>query len=261
MNVTPAISELELRNKAAEVVIASEFLMEHALVDVSSGLLPGLAPGGSVPAIPEQMAYSAARIYPAMIKKLAVIYGAEPGDFTRTVAAVGVIAEGGIAALMADVGPGILGSITLDTANEFGEDFFREMIGELLQECGFPVGASFLPVVGAVVGATLDAIITATIAWRVGAIVSAYFQHGGYIGSRKETYDKVKGYVCPTAHVSRPGTLDNLRKIGEIRRKQEEYVRTWFRAPHGARKEQIRGMLVDNQRIPADIVDRVAEEF
>jgi uncharacterized protein (DUF697 family) len=261
MDVTPAIFELGLRNKAAEEVIKT-FAMEHALVDVGSGLLLGLIPGGSVAAILGQMTYSAVRIYPAMIKKLAVIYGAEPDAFTRTVASVGVVTEGGIAALIAEVGPEVLGNITLDVMNEFGTDFFQEIIGELLQESGVAVGISFIPIVGAIAGAALDAVIGATITWRVGAVVSAYFQYGGYIGSRKETYDKVKGYFNRSADLSRPGTLDKLRKIDEIQRKQEAYVRTQFRTLHGAlSKDQIRDILVDKQGIPADIVDRVAKEF
>lgn len=261
MDVTPAIFELELRNRAAEAVIKT-FATEHALVDVGSGLLFGLVPGGGVAAILGQMAYSAVRIYPAMIKKLAVIYGAEPDDFTRTVAVAGVVTEGGITALIAEVGPEVLGNITLDAANEFGTEFFQEIIGELLQESGVAVGLSFIPVVGAVAGAALDAIIGATITWRVGAIVSAYFQYGGYIGSRKDTYDKVKRYVNRSVEVSRPGTLDKLRKIDEIQRKQEAYVRTQFRTLGGTlSKDQIRDVLVNKQGIPADIVDRVAKEF
>jgi hypothetical protein len=261
MDVTPAIFELNMRNKAAEAVIQA-FAAEHALVDVASGLVLGLVPGGSVAAIAGQMAYSAVRIYPAMIKKLAVIYGAEPDDFTRTAAATGVITEGGIAALIAAAGPEVLGNITLDVANEFGADFFQEIIGELLQESGFAVGVSFIPIVGAVAGAALDAIIGATITWRVGAVVSAYFQYGGYIGSRRETYDKVKGNVKRSPAISRPGTLDKVRKIGEIRRKHEAYARTQFRTLLSSlSKAQIRDILVNDQGIPADIVDSVAEEF
>jgi uncharacterized protein (DUF697 family) len=261
MNVTPAIFELTLRNQAAEEVIRS-FAAEHALMDVASGLLLGLVPGGNVAAIAGQLAYSAVRIYPAMIRKLAVIYGAEPDDFTRSVAATGIVTEAGVAALIARVGPEVLGHMTLDAVNEFGTDFFQEIIGELLQESGVAVGISFIPIIGAIAGAALDAIIGATITWRVGAVVSAYFQYGGYIGSRKETYDKVKGYVRRSPVTSRPGTLDQVSQVGEIRRRQEAYVRIQFRTLiDSLSKAQIRDILVNHQGIPADIVDNVANEF
>jgi hypothetical protein len=82
--VTPAIYELDMRNKAAEAVISS-FALEHSVVDIASGLVGGLVPGGSIAALVAQLAYQATRVYPAMIRKLAVIYGAEPDDFTARV--------------------------------------------------------------------------------------------------------------------------------------------------------------------------------
>jgi uncharacterized protein (DUF697 family) len=261
MDVTPAIFELALRNKAAEAVIRA-FAAEHALVDVASGLVLGLVPGGSMAAIAGQLAYSAVRVYPAMVKKLVVIYGASPDDFTRTVVAGGVVTEAGITALIAAVGPDVLGHIALDAAHEFGSDFFQEIVTELLQESSVTLPLSFIPVAGAIFGAALDAIIGATITWRVGCVVSAYFQYGGYIGSRKETYEKVKRFTKRSADVSRPGTLDRLRSIDEIRRKQRGYVRSQFRAFLGSlTKAQIRDTLVSKQGIPADIVDAVAAEF
>jgi uncharacterized protein (DUF697 family) len=257
--VTPAIYELELRNKAAEAVITT-FATEHALVDIAGGLIGGLVPGGSIAALIAQLTYSAVRIYPQMIKKLAVIYGAEPDDFTSRVVRNALIVESGIDSLVAAVGPEVMGQLAVDLTSEFGSEFMQEIVGEIIGESTIAAGASFIPIAGAIFGAALDAIVGATLTWRVGAVVSAYFQHGGYIGSRKKTYEAIKPHVARSAKTSRPGTLDSLRKkVSPIREKQLKFARHHFKSLKRPKKE-IRAMLVDELGVPADVVDEAYKE-
>lgn len=172
------------------------------------------------------MAYAAARVYPAMIRKLCVIYAADEDDFTAMVTMNAVVIESGIDALVAAASPELLTNIGIDLVNEFGSEFLQEVIGEILGEAAFATGLSFAPIVGAVAGAALDMMVAYTLTWRVGTTVSAYFQAGGYLGSRKETYDAIKPLAPRSFKARRPGTLNSLRtKIRPIRDRQVAYAR------------------------------------
>ena len=248
--MTPVIYHLEARNKAAEAVITA-FATEHALIDAFSGLAAGLIPGGSLVALAGQLAYSAARVYPAMIKKLTVIYASDEDEFTRMVMRNAVVIETGIEALVAAAGPDILTQVGVDLTAEFGSDFLQEVVGEILGEAALATGASFIPIVGAIFGATLDAIVAATLTWRVGATVAAYFQGGGYIDSRKKTYDAIKQLVPKSLKTSRPGTLNQIwKRLEPVKNKQIAQVRKVFK-----QKGQVRAKLISDHGVPSDIVD------
>lgn len=252
--LTPAIYELDLRNRAAEAVITN-FAVEHALVDIGSGFVGGLVPGGSLVALAGQLAYQASRVYPEMTKRLAVIYGAERDDFTSRVTRNAMIIEGGVDALVAAAGPEILGALAIDLTDQFGGEFLKEIAGEIVAESSVAAGLSFIPVLGALAGAALDAIVGATLTWRVGAIVSAYFQYGGYLGSRRGTYDAVKPHVGRSAKTSRPGTLTTVRRnVDPIREKQVRFAAEHFRS-NRLPKDEIRRMLIDDFGVPQDVVD------
>ena len=78
--------------------------------------------------------------------------------------------------------------------NQFNGEFFREIAGELVRESSIGALASFIPVIGGIFAMGLDVAIAATMTWRVGTMVSAYYQNGGKWvgGGRKPTYDAVK---------------------------------------------------------------------
>jgi uncharacterized protein (DUF697 family) len=84
----------------------------------------------------------------------------------------------------------------LDITNEFSVEFFTEIAGELFSELGWGAAASFIPVLGGFVGAALDAAVASTMTWRVGTMVSVYYQNGGsWLGSRRETFEVAKDFV------------------------------------------------------------------
>lgn len=252
--LTPAIYNLDLRNRAAEMII-TRFAIEHAAVDIGSGFVGGLIPGGSLVALAGQLAYQAARVYPEMTRKLAVVYGAEPDDFTRNVVRNALIIEAGVDSLVTAVGPDVLGALALDLTNEFGSEFLKEIAGEIVAESSAATALSFIPIVGAVAGAALDAIVGATLTWRVGTIVSAYFQYGDYLGSRRSTYDAVKPLVARSAKTSRPGTLTAVRKnVDPIREKQVRFAAEHFKSQR-LPKDEIRRMLIEDLGVPEDVVD------
>lgn len=261
-DMAPMIFDLNRRNVAAEAVIKA-YAIEHAAVDTVSGFILGLVPAGNLVALAGQLIYSAASNYPRMIKKLAVIYGASQDDFTNMVIAEGVVIEAGVESLVVAVGSDVLGQVTIDIVNDFGADFFKEIFWELAGEAGVATGISLIPLVGSVAGAALDATLGATLTWRIGGLVSAYFQNGGeYLGSRKGTYEAVKGKVSLSPDVSRPGTLDKVGNIDAIRRKKESYVRQYVRDHVDLLdKNTLRKVLVEKQRIPASIADAILAEF
>ena len=51
-----------------------------------------------------------------------------------------------------------------------------------------------IPLVGGLIGAALDYVIATAMTWRVGTMVSIYYQNGGkWVGSRKHTFELAKG--------------------------------------------------------------------
>lgn len=67
-----------------------------------------------------------------------------------------------------------------------------QIAGDLVAEGGVGAVVAAIPFLGVLTSGALDAALAATMTWRVGAVVLAYFQNGGYVGLRKATYDLVK---------------------------------------------------------------------
>ncbi|ADW70239.1 hypothetical protein [Granulicella tundricola] len=167
------LSDLASRNLQAKAIIR-KFAQRHAVMDVAIGAAGfwGLA----VPALLVAIAAQAPIIYQPMAKELAAIYNVEPDGNTGLVVSTGVIV-GGVA----------------DIAGEFSTEFIGMIAAELITEAGFGVVAGFIPFIGGVVGAALDYIIATAMTWRVGTMVSIYYQNGGkWVGSRKNTYALAK---------------------------------------------------------------------
>jgi len=224
------------RNDLAEKVIA-KYAREHAAVDTGSGLLLGLLPFGNWVAVGGQLVYSGVRVYPAMVESLAAVYEVDLGKDVRRglplptqlrelvergaeTAAVHLIAAKHTAILQEiarELAAQHAAHVAAGISNDFGTEFLQEIVGELLGENVPAALASAVPILGAVVGAGADAVLGATMTWRVGATASVYYQNGGYIGSRKRTYELVKPLVKKSARWERPGTLAKVRELVKSR--------------------------------------------
>jgi hypothetical protein len=170
---------LEERNRRAHEII-TEYARKHAMMDVGIGLT-ALVPLPGAPAVALIMAIlaQAPLIYRPMTADLAAVYSANIDQETNRISNEAVL----------------LGAAG-DVAAQLGSEFLQEIASELITEAAAGLAASTIPIIGALFAAGLDAAIAATLTWRVGTMVSLYFQNGeAWIQSRKETYHVAKKLV------------------------------------------------------------------
>ena len=116
-------------------------------------------------------------VYQPMAQELARVYLANPDGSTAKIALSGTFS-----------------TAALDIASEFGTEFMRQIAHEIVMEAGLGViGSLCIPVLGGIVGAALDYLIANTMTWRVGTMVSMYFQNGSvWLKSREDSYQEAK---------------------------------------------------------------------
>jgi uncharacterized protein (DUF697 family) len=100
-------------------------------------------------------------IYQPMVRELATLYLADRDASTNTI-----------------INQNVLAGAVAETAAEFGIEFIKETATELLQERGIGLGLSFIPIVGGIAGATLDAIIAKKLTKTVGAMTLVIWNIG-----------------------------------------------------------------------------------
>jgi uncharacterized protein (DUF697 family) len=250
------IYRLEERNRIASDFIRS-YANRHAKMDVAVGLL-GLIPPLGIPALAGAIAAQSPLIYRPLASDLAKIYMAQPGD-------------------LEDVQKKIVHTISVETglcdiAADFGAEFMMQIAGELLTEAGWGVLATMcVPVVGGAVGAALDYLIATQMTWRVGTMVSMYFQNGGeWVESQKHTF-KLAKEMTGSMHVGVGDLLDGKFKnhtpridLNDIRKNVPSARENLLRNVHGmvtmlraaANDKRVREIL-QSQGIPLDLVDAV----
>lgn len=164
------LSQLRQRNDMARAAI-KKYSDRHALMDVAIGGAGFF--GLAIPALVAAIAAQAPVIYQPLARELEQIYNANADEETHAIIRENVVI-GGIA----------------DIAGEFSTEFIVSIATELLTEAGLGTAAAFIPFIGGVVGAALDYIIATAMTWRVGTMVSIYYQNGGnWVKSRKHTFE------------------------------------------------------------------------
>jgi hypothetical protein len=169
------------RNERAQKII-QYYARLHAGMDIAVGIA-GLLPGAAIPAIIAAIASQSPLIYQPMARDLGAIYTVDDESLGDTIEHVrGIVKQGAFET-------GIL-----DIASEFGQEFMMQIGHELLTEVGLGVlGSLCIPLLGGAVGASLDYLIANMMTWRVGTMVSIYYQNGGeWLGSRYATYEQAK---------------------------------------------------------------------
>lgn len=248
------LTYLEERNRIARDFISS-YANKHAAMDVLVGLI-GLIPGAAIPALAGAIAAQSPVIYQPLARDLAKIYMAEPEEL-----------EGAKKEIVHRVA---IQTGVLDIAADFGTEFMLQIATELLMEAGWGVlGAMIIPVVGGAVGAALDYLIATQMTWRIGTMVSMYFQNGGnWIENQRHTFDLAKR-MTGSMHVGVSDLLDGKFKnhtprtdlnairqeVPAIRQNLLANVRrlvSMLRAATG--DDKIRDIL-RSQGIPVDLID------
>lgn len=212
---TGVVARLDERNRAAEVIIA-RYAKDHAVADGASGTLGGLIPipGAGIAVVMGQLLHQSKRLYPALATDLSAIYATSPdalqpllegvhGDekrFRRTV--------GGVMSSMDEVA-----QLALTLHGEFSSKFLQDVALDLAGENAPGLIGGSIPLFGALIGGSLDALIAVTMTWRVGAMMSIHAQNDGFVGTRKQTWDLVRrGLVKRSLDIFRPDLLTRIRE-------------------------------------------------
>jgi len=245
---------LRERNRVALDVISS-YANKHAAIDVVVGIAGTFIPFMAIPALAGSIALQAPVIYQPMASHLASVYLARPQEIKTATASV-------VMPLAAATG-------LLDMASEFGQEFMVHIARELIVEVGLgALAALAVPVIGGAVGAALDYLIATQMTWRVGTMVSAYFQNGGaWIGDKQHTFELAKqmtGGIRVGVNDLLSGKfksqiprvdLDTLRdEIPSVRHNLVRNLSSFVEMMRGAMEDdQVRQILIA-QGVPADLI-------
>lgn len=230
---------LEDRNRAAHKVITS-YAVKHAAMDVGIGLI-GLTPipGAATAALIGAILAQAPLIYRPMTRELAVIYNSTPDSRTGEI---------------------ITETVEMGALADVGVEFFKEIATDLIAEAAAGLALTAIPFIGGFLAAGLDATIAATLTWRVGTMVAAYYQNGGaWIGNRKNTYgiaSEIVGSFSPKTD-DRADLNDFARRNKTISEKHLNFALSMVEMLKNAAlsKSQIRNALQSKQ-IPSWLIDQ-----
>ena len=194
--------------------------------------LPGAGTAAMIAALVAQIP-----IYKSLAGELTRVYKAPHDNIVR-----GIVNSG----LALDT----TASVTAEFASQFGMSFAEEVGGEVLGELGLGFGLSWIPVVGGFVAIAFDVAIALTMTWRVGTMVSIYYQNGRrWVGDRYTTYEHAKEMTGGLSKVNE--TRVNLNavpfRVKEVREHQNSAIDA-FRsrldtAAPNVTDEMIRGIL------------------
>ena len=246
---TPEIvlHSLSNRNRIAERVIGG-YAKKHAAMDVAIGLAGFIPiPGAAFAALGAAIMAQGPAIYRPMAAELSAVYNAVP-------------------ALVDDV---VKEGLALNAAVDMGGEIVADLLSEILTEViteAIPGGVlTFVPFIGGIVGAGLDAVIGATLTWRVGTMISIYHQNGGqWIGNRRATYERAKRMVGRLS--PQPTNRVNLDEVAdsnpEVKRYQMNTVRSLVEMLLTVTKDLNSVRQALNQRnIPADLIETILREL
>ena len=237
-----SLYSLEDRNRLAEQKIV-RYVTGHAAADIGIGILGTFIPGAGLAAIGASVLLQVP-VYQQLAWDLGYIYSVTPDVNTKAIVAGGVC----------------IGSAGMIAA-EFTTEFFSEIAGDILREAGFAAVSSAIPFIGGIVAAGLDAAIAATMTWRVGTMVSIYYQNGQrWVGSRKDTYEAASsmvGGLSPenTGRVRLDGIPGRVAEVSENQVQAALVVVRMIRtASPRATEADIRAALVA-ERLPRAAID------
>jgi hypothetical protein len=248
------VLRLTERNLKAEKII-TDYAKKHAGMDILIGIV-GLVPGAPIPAIVGAVAAQGPLIYRPMASDLAAVYTVDCDALNE-----------GIEDIKRLVNVEWVHTGVLDIASEFGQEFMMQIAHELVMEAGAGILASLcVPVLGGVVGAALDYLFANIMTWRVGTMVSMYYQNNAqWLGDRQATFERAKqltGGIRPgilgilrqtkeRLHLDLNTLRDQIPEIAEAQVRALRPVADMMRSTMGA--EQI-GTALRGQGIPADLV-------
>lgn len=273
--INPTVLRLTERNARAERIIR-DYAKKHAGMDILIGF-SSLIPGLAAPALVGAIAAQGPLIYRPMADDLGALYMADCDALNEDLAVwlVNAISAEDLVDIKKLVGVEIVHTGVLDATSEFGQEFMMQIGHELVMEAGAGVIASLcVPVLGGVVGAALDYLIANIMTWRVGTMVSMYYQNNAqWLGTRQATFERAKqltggikesvsDVLNQKEHQTFRVDLDSLRsRIPAIAEAQVRALKSVVDMMRSAMSdEQIRAAL-KGQGIPVDVIDKAIKRY
>jgi uncharacterized protein (DUF697 family) len=208
-----ALECLDERNKQASDVI-SAIARKHGVIDAATGAGSTLIPlVGPPAALAVQLTYQIKWVWPDMINRLAFIYGAEPDAVLKRRSDLLALGE---TFAQAAINEGIALAVQ-ELSAELGTEFALEIATELLGEFGVGLLAGLVPLIGMGVAAFTDAAIAIAMTWSVGAMAALYFQHGGFVGNRKDTYHLIRQQLVPYVKTPARNSMKGMRTRAQVK--------------------------------------------
>lgn len=245
------------RNRRAAHVIQS-YAVGHAALDVAIGVGGFLPIPGAGPAAIAASLLAQVPVYRSMVRELAAVYELPLDNVVRRYEVGGIAADSAMT-VAADAGALACQEFLL---GEFSVGFFTEIAPTLLGESALGAAFSLIPVVGGFATIGLDVAIAATMTWRVGTMVSTYYQNGRrwVDGNRKRTYDASRdmtGGLSPT--IEGRVDLDEVRnRVPEVNEAHVagalRYIERLRRRVPGVSSESVREDLQESN-FPDDVID------
>lgn len=245
--VPNSIFHLAKRNAQATEIIRA-YALKHTLTDLGIGFV-GTAlpvPGSGIAAMVAAMLVQAPLFYQPMVRQLATVYAAVPD-----------ILPGRL--IVRETSMDVMGEL----ATEFGAAFLRKTTLRILRERNISLGVGFLPVVGGVASAVIDATFATTLTWRVGKMAAIYYQHGGWIHSREATYDRARA-LTPWSLQQNSNLAEIPAKIPEVQQKQTQWTLDIARELRQYEPEsntaQLRALLQE-QGLPVQAIEEALQQL
>lgn len=179
-------TEAAIRLAAIDKIV-SRYMRRHIGMDVGiglAGLIP--LPGVGTSALVASLALQTPLVYQPMVKKISTLYHrAKDKNVSHLVNT----------ASAADAG--------LQLATEFGYAFMREHARELLHDQSFALVAGWIPFVGGIAAASVDAIIARKMTIIVAAMTVIYFENrSAWLTSKQHTRSVITTALKTGAYVS-----------------------------------------------------------
>ncbi len=245
--VPNSIFRLAERNAQATEIIRT-YALRHTLTDLGIGFV-GTAlpvPGSGIAAMVAAMLVQAPLFYQPMVKQLATVYAATPDALPE-----GLITR--------EMSMDVMGEL----ATEFGASFLRKTVMRILRERNISLGVGFLPVIGGVASAVIDATFATTLTWRVGKMAAIYYQHGGWIRNREATYERARA-LTPWSLQQNSNLAEIYERIPEVQQKQIQWTLAIAMElqQQGLERntEQLRALLQD-QGLPPQAIEEALKQL
>jgi hypothetical protein len=190
---------------------------------------------------------------------LGKIYLAPSPDETVNNMVYSGIAMGSALELGAALGTDVL-------VQSFGGDFIQEILKELAGEIGISLGISLVPILGGFISTGLDLVIAISMTWRVGTMVSMYYQNGQQWpgGSRRQTYQRAKDFTggLSTKNAGRVDLNDIAKRDNAVNdytaEKLSQFVETILKVAPDTADSKLHELLRE-KKIPKELANKAID--